>query len=191
VLLVARGRSQEAREAIQRAGALDPMSRVISYVHGLILFVSGEPEEALAHFDRALELDPGFPLAHLHRGWVLEELGQDEEMVEAVERWNALLTEPAFPSGALREAFVEGGREAAFGFLADLPPEVPASALDRTRWSLRLGRTDEALDWLERGLDERDVSFVIVNASPAIDPLRTEPRFRALLQAMNLEVPRG
>jgi TolB-like protein/Tfp pilus assembly protein PilF len=191
VLLVARSRSQEARVAIQQAAALDPLSRVISYVHGLILFVSGEPEEALAHFDRALELDPGFPLAHLHRGWVLEELGQNEEMVESVERWNALLPELAFAPGALRNAFVEGGREGAFGLLADLPPGVPVSALDRARWSLRLGRTEEALDWLERGLDERDVWFVIVNASPAIDPLRTEPRFRALLQAMNLEAPRG
>lgn len=157
----------------------------------MILFVSGEPEAALARFDRALELDPGFPLAHLHRGWVLEELGQNEEMVEAVERWNALLAEPAFAPGALREAFVAGEREGTFGLLADLPPEVPASALDRARWSLRLGRTDEALDWLEWGLDQRDVWFVIVNASPAIDPLRSEPRFRALLQAMNLEAPRG
>ena len=191
VLLLARGRSREARGAIERAAALDPMSRVISYVHGLILFVSGDPEAALSHLDRALELDPGFPLAHLHRGWVLEELGQNEEMVEAVERWNALLPELAFAPGALREAYVEGGREGAFGLLADLPPEVPASALDRARWSLRLGRTDEALDWLERGLEDRDVWFVIVNASPAIDALRTEPRFRALLQAMNLEEPRG
>jgi adenylate cyclase len=191
VLLMARGRTEEGLEAIRRAFELDPMSRVISYVHGLILFVSGEPDEALARFDRALELDPGFPLAHLHRGWVLEELGRDEEMVEALERWSALFPDPPFAQGALRQAFLEGGREGSFRFLAGLPPEVPASALDRARWSLRLGRTDEALDWLERGLEERDVWFIIVNASPAIDALRTEPRFRALLQAMNLEVPRG
>jgi adenylate cyclase len=191
VLLMARGRTEEGLEAIRRAFELDPLSRVISYVFGLILFVSGEPEEALERFDRALELDPGFPLAHLHRGWVLEELGRDEEMVEALERWSALFPEPPFAPGALRQAFLEGGREAAFGFLAGLSPDVPASALDRARWSLRLGRTDEALDWLEHGLGERDVWFIIVNASPAIDPLRGEPRFHDLLRAMNLEVPRG
>jgi tetratricopeptide (TPR) repeat protein len=160
---------------------------VISYVFGLILLVSGEPDEALARVDRALELDPAFPLAHLHRSWVLEELGRDDEMVEALERWSALFPQPPFAPGALREAFVRGGTTGAFEFLADLPAGIPASALDRARWSLRLGRADEALTWLERGLEQRDVWFIIVNVSPAIDPLRGQQRFTDLLSAMNLE----
>jgi tetratricopeptide (TPR) repeat protein len=186
VLLVARGHTDEALGAIRRAFALDPLSRVISYVYGLILLVSGEPAEALARMDRALELDPRFPLAHLHRGWVLEELGRHEEMVEALERWSALLPGPPFAPGALRLAFEQGGTAGAYAFLADLPPDAPASALDRARWSLRLDRLGEALDWLERGLEERDVWFNIVNASPTLRPLRDEPRFRDLLRAMAL-----
>ncbi|TVP55347.1 MAG: tetratricopeptide repeat protein [Gemmatimonadales bacterium] len=187
VLLMARGRTEEALEAIRGAFALDPLSRVISYVYGLVLLISGEPEEALFHFDRALELDPTFPLAHLHRSWVLEELGRDEEMVEALERWNALFSEPPFAPGILRQAYLGGGTDETFEFLAGLPPGIPVSALDRARWSLRLGRTDEALTWLERGIEERDVWFVIVNVSPANDPLRGEQRFTDLLSAMNLE----
>jgi TolB-like protein/Tfp pilus assembly protein PilF len=189
VLLMAQGRTEEGLEAIRRASALDPLSRVISYVFGLILLVSGEAEEALARFDRALELDPAFPLAHLHRSWVLEELGREDEIVEALERWSALFPEPPFAPGALRQASVRDGITGAFEVLADLPAGIPASALDRARWSLRLGRTDEALEWLERGLEQRDVWFIIVNMSPAIRPLRDEPRFRELLRAMNLEVP--
>jgi TolB-like protein/Flp pilus assembly protein TadD len=190
VLLMAQGRTEEGLEAIRRAFALDPLSRVISYVFGLILFVAGEPEEALARFDRALELDPAFPLAHLHRSWVLEELGREDEMVEALERWSALFPEPPFAPGILRQAYVGGGGAEAFEVLADLPAGIPASALDRARWSLRLGRPDEALEWLERGLEERDVWFILVNVSPAIDPLRGQPRFTDLLSAMNLEPAR-
>jgi tetratricopeptide (TPR) repeat protein len=186
VLLMAQGRTEEGLEAIRRAFALDPLSRVISYVFGLILLVSGEPVEALDRFDRALELDPAFPLAHLHRSWVLEELGREEEMVDALERWSVLFPEPPFAPGALRQAFGRDGTPGAFEFLADLPAGIPASALDRARWSLRLGRTGEALEWLERGLEERDVWFIIVNVSPAIDPLRGEQRFTELLSAMNL-----
>jgi TolB-like protein len=187
VLLMAQGRTEEGLEAIRQAFALDPLSRIISYVFGLILFVSGEPDEALDRFDRALELDPAFPLAHLHRSWVLEELGREEEMVEALERWSVLFPEPPFAPGALRQAFARGGTPGAFEFLANLPAGIPASALDRARWSLRLGRIDEALEWLERGLEERDVWFIIVNVSPAIDPLRGQQRFTELLSAMNLE----
>jgi TolB-like protein len=186
VLLMAQGRTDEGLEAIRRAFALDPLSRIISYVFGLILLVSGEPNEALDRFDRALELDPAFPLAHLHRSWALEELGREAEMVEALERWSALFPQPPFAPGALRQAFQRGGTPGAFGFLAGLPAGIPASALDRARWSLRLGRTDEALTWLERGLAERDVWFIIVNVSPAIDPLRGEQRFTELISAMNL-----
>jgi TolB-like protein len=188
VLLMAQGRTAEALEVVRRAFALDPLSRIISYVFALILLVSGEPGEALDRLDRALELDPAFPLAHLHRSWVLEELGREAESVEALERWSALFPhQPPFPAGALRQAFERGGFQGASQFLAGLPSAIPASALDRARWSLRLGRTDEALTWLERGLEERDVWFIIVNASPAIGSLRDEPRFRDLLGAMNLE----
>jgi adenylate cyclase len=191
VLLMAQGRTAEGLEAARRAFALDPLSRIISYVFGLILLVSGEPEDALDRFDRALELDPAFPLAHLHRSWALEELGREVEMVEALERWSALFpNQPPFAPGALRQAFQRGGTTGAFEFLAGLPAAIPASALDRARWSLRLGRTDEALTWLERGLEERDVWFILVNVSPAIQSLRGEPRFRELLGAMNLEARR-
>jgi len=191
VLLMAQGRTDEGLEAIRRAFALDPLSRVISYVFGLILFVSGEPEAALDRFDRTLELDPGFPMAHLHRGWVLEELGRHEEMVEALERWSALLPEPPFAPGDLRQAFEGGGSHGAFEFLAGLSADVPVSAVDRARWSLRLDRTEEALDWLESGRHERDVWFILVNVSPALGPLHGHPRFLDLLSAMDLVGSRG
>jgi hypothetical protein len=106
--------------------------------------------------------------------------------VETLERWSALFPEPPFAAGALRQASVRGGISGAIEFLADLPAGIPASALDRARWSLRLGRTDHALDWLERGLEQRDVWFIIVNVSPAFDPLRGQRRFTELLSAMNL-----
>lgn len=187
VLLLTRGRTSEALEAIRRASALDPLSRVISYVHGLVLFVSGAPDEALSHFDRALELDPGFPLARLHRGWVLEELDRHPEMVESIERWNALIPDGAFEPGALSRAHQAGGPDEAYRFLADLPVDAPVSALDRARWSLKVGRPDEALDWLERGFEERDVWFSLMSVAPSMEPLRAHDRFGGLLSSMNLE----
>jgi TolB-like protein/Flp pilus assembly protein TadD len=187
VHLMALGQVEEGLEAARRAHALDPLSRVIGYVLGLLLFVSGEPEAALARFDRTLELDPGFPLVHLHRGWLLDELGRQDEMVEALERWSALFPEPPFPAGALRQAFREQGPPGAYRLLATLPQGSPASALDRARWNLRLGRTDEALKWLERGLDEGDPWFNLAMVAPSLRPLQDEPRYRAVIRAMGLE----
>jgi hypothetical protein len=48
-----------------------------------------------------------------------------------------------------------------------------------------LGRHGEAIDWLERAYDARSIYMVTANNSPLFDPLRSEPRFQALLQRMN------
>lgn len=190
VLLLAQGRTDEALSAIRRAFTLDPLSRVISYELGLILLVSGEPEEALDRLDRTLELDPNFAQVHLHRGWVLEDMGRHDEMVDALERWNTLQPEPAFESGALRQAFLERGDAGAFEFLAGLPADVPVSTLDRARWSLRLDRVDEAFEWLRQGLEARDAWFTFLPPSPWTLPIREDPRFHELLAAMNLDALR-
>jgi hypothetical protein len=49
----------------------------------------------------------------------------------------------------------------------------------------RLGRTDEALEWLERAYEERDGSLAFIKTEPAYDGLRSDPRFQDLLRRMN------
>jgi hypothetical protein len=49
-----------------------------------------------------------------------------------------------------------------------------------------LGRTDAALDWLERAADERQAGYYFPSVHPIFDPLRSHPRFVALMRRMNL-----
>ena len=50
---------------------------------GLTLALLGQRERALAEFDRALEINPRYVEAHLHRAVVLSEMGRNEEAAEA------------------------------------------------------------------------------------------------------------
>ena len=50
---------------------------------GLALHLSGRSEAALESFDRALELNPRYHEAHIHRGIVLNEMGRTVEAEEA------------------------------------------------------------------------------------------------------------
>jgi hypothetical protein len=50
---------------------------------------------------------------------------------------------------------------------------------------LGLGDFDKAMSWLQRAADERDGSMRGINVWLYYDPLRSDPRFQALLQRMN------
>ena len=47
---------------------------------------------------------------------------------------------------------------------------------------LQLGRTEEAMTWLRRGLDEQCDCMVWLKTEPWIDPLRVDPRYAALVK---------
>ena len=51
---------------------------------------------------------------------------------------------------------------------------------------LGLGDKDQALTFLERAYDEQDPGLFTLKVSPFLDPLRSEPRFQALLRRVNL-----
>ena len=50
-----------------------------------------------------------------------------------------------------------------------------------------LGNRAAALEWLERGLEQGDVWMVWLKVEPRFDPLRSDPRFRELLQRIWLQ----
>jgi len=57
---------------------------------GLSRSLLGQPEQALAAFDSAVQLNPRYVEAHIHRGLVLNQLGRSTEAEEAFRRASAL-----------------------------------------------------------------------------------------------------
>ena len=54
-----------------------------------------------------------------------------------------------------------------------------------------LGEYDRAMDWLERAYEERAGAMFGIKGSFLFTPLRSHPRFRALLRKMNLDQDSG
>jgi hypothetical protein len=52
---------------------------------------------------------------------------------------------------------------------------------------LALGQKERALELFEQAVDERDPACLWMKCSPGYDPLRTEPRFQALLKKVGLD----
>lgn len=52
---------------------------------------------------------------------------------------------------------------------------------------IALKKYDEAITLLEKAYEARELELYWIKVDPILDPIRNEPRFRALLQKMNLE----
>ncbi len=51
---------------------------------------------------------------------------------------------------------------------------------------VRLSDRDRTMEWLEKARANRDDFLALNTADPALDPLRSNPRFQALLQSIGL-----
>src|SRR5262249_33646160 len=75
--------AERAREAYQRALALDPLMASAHVNLGRQFHVAGERGRAEPHYRQAVKLDPDDPTPHFNLGVLLEELGRRDEAVLA------------------------------------------------------------------------------------------------------------
>ena len=64
---------------------------------------------------------------------------------------------------------------------------VPPYAIAQVH--LGLGQQEQALDWLDRAFEVRDVHLILLPADPQWDPVRGDARFVALLKPCGFATP--
>ncbi len=184
------GRHTEALAEIEKARSLDPLShRINANIGGVVLYVARQNERAIPELQKALELFPDDPTVHLFLGAVLSAVGRHDEAIAQIRRSLALQAHPGASLELARTFARAGKRQEAKRIIEGVlkardeyvPPLVLAAAY------AALGEKDQAFAWLEKGYAERDSDMEWLRVAPAFDPLRSDPRFAALLRKMNLE----
>lgn len=82
-----------------------------------------------------------------------------------------------------------GRRAEARAILAELDAAESRSyvtPMSRAWVHIGLGEFDNAFEWLDRAVEERDPHVLHFPCQPAYDPMRQDPRFPALLRKMRL-----
>jgi TolB-like protein/Tfp pilus assembly protein PilF len=178
-ILLGLGRMDEALASLRRATEIDPLSRRILDNYGWGLNAAGRHEEALRYANRALELQPDAQQARMIKAWALIGLGRAAEAKEIVRPAPTNLVLNATMRSLLLARV--GDTAASLAQMAEVPGDSNTQFVARCA----LGRREEALQLLKpSGVNFSDVDFIYF--SPEIDPVRQDPRFRAVLTEVGL-----
>jgi serine/threonine-protein kinase len=189
--LNAMGRQGEAMREISLAQNLEPLSLIINRDVAWHLFFQRKYTEAVTQLTRTLTMDPGHEPSRTLLARALAALHRYPEALKELQH-----PLPGTSAGA-RLSFIgyvqaaSGDRTAAMGTLRELraiaaetPPRYDVPPYYLALIETALGRRQQALDELERGLRELDSTMVSLNIDPRFDSIRDDPRFKALVTRM-------
>ena len=183
------GRLPQALAEIERASALDPLSRIIGTDYGRILYVGRHYDAAIGQLRRTLDRDPDFATARDWLGMAYLAKGEYPRGVTEVEEAVRLTGRQAY-LGDLAYAYAISGQHArALGMLREVtgdPRGHYAAPQDLAVAYTGLGDRDSAFAWLQRAADAHSTVVATLQVDPIFDPLRSDPRFTQLLKRANL-----
>jgi TolB-like protein/Tfp pilus assembly protein PilF len=189
--LMPQGRMQEAVGEMEYALQLDPLSLIGRLIRVTVLLISYQHERTLEAARQLLELDPSAYWAYLAIGSTYRDQRLFGEAIAAYRKAVEVSGESAPMLSWLGHTLgLSGNTSEARALLQRLYRKAQEGYVPPTSFAwvhLGLGETDAAFEWLNRAVEECDQLLMPIKSYHFLDPIRTDPRFAALLRKMNLE----
>jgi len=187
---IVRNRLEQAHEENSRTLALDPVSPLFNTVRAEIYYNARQYDEAIAQGRRTVEQYPTYWLAYIWLGSAYREKKMYKDALEQFSQASKLSgNHPAITALYGHALAVSGDTAGARRALADLHllrQSRYVSALYFAGIYAGLKEKSMALDWLDKAYKERNDRLVYLNVDPMADPIRSEPRFQALMKKLHL-----
>jgi TolB-like protein/Tfp pilus assembly protein PilF len=188
-LCSALGRHDEAIGLAERARELDPLAHRMDVATTLLR--AGRYDDALVLALNAVELDPVHDRAVATLGWAYLLTGRTNDGLAQLEHAVVLSPKNTMWLGQLGAAYGLAGKQAkAQEILRDMEARAKrtyVSPYHLVYAYMGVGDPERALDFLERAVSERGGPTYGIKSSFLFIPLRSHPRYRALLRSMKLE----
>lgn len=184
--LAATGRIDAAIDEARLARQIDPVTPQRYMDLAWKLQMKGPNEEAIHQLRTMLTLVPDFALGQAILADAYARVGRRSEALAHCRR--------AVEAGRTKDATIQAhcgrvyallglDREARQILDSMLLAENPC-AYDVALLLDGLGRTDDALDWLERAFTEPEPEIALLRTAPWSDAMRTDPRYRELVRRL-------
>jgi TolB-like protein/DNA-binding winged helix-turn-helix (wHTH) protein/Tfp pilus assembly protein PilF len=192
------GQHEEAIAEMKKALEVDPLSLPLNNMMGETYLWAGDYQKALRQFQRTIDLEPTFPLAHFFYAGLLAEMGRYEEAIKETQTGELLLGTSPEAAGAFaaefQKALQAGGpkrywqknleitlkeyKRAGTGYF---PAIGVAGAYARA------GDKEDAFKWLDKSFQDREgQDITLLSWLPDFKSLHADPRFADLLRRMGL-----
>jgi eukaryotic-like serine/threonine-protein kinase len=188
--LTTAGHLEEGIEECRRGLEREPLSFLANEVLGRSLYYARRYDEAAKQLRAAVEMEPNYWLSHMVLGMTYEQQGNLSGALEELQKANKLETEMPWPLAQLGYLYARSGRKSeAEQVLQELTRRSETRYVSPYFFAtvyVGLGRKEEALKSLEKGYGDRSMFMTLIIDDPELDPLRSEPRFQALLRQMGM-----
>ncbi|HET9530099.1 MAG TPA: protein kinase, partial [Blastocatellia bacterium] len=159
--LVKMKRYDEAVAESKRVLELDPVSPYYNRNVGMILYFARRYDEAIEQIQKTLELEPEWGVAYNWLWRAYEQKGQYDQAVEAFLKFYGPINQQGpEAAAALREVYARSGWNGFWLKVLDLHMEQAKRGRNLHGLAenyARLGERDQALFWLEKAIEQRDV----------------------------------
>ena len=188
------GRKTDALQEINTALELDPFSPARHYVASFVYLCARQYDTALREARRAVDIDPGFALGHLALSNALRAKGTLDEAFAQWLQYMRLQGATAFTRDLESAAKRKSGPADPFQKVAPVMLKYFLEGSKKSSaqkigvaWAyMLLGDKDRALEWLDKASQQHEMQMYAIAVDPDFDPLRSDPRFGAILRRIGL-----
>ncbi len=182
-------RFDEAIREVHRALELDPISLVVNTTVGIQYYFAQDYNRAIKQLQETLELDAHFGVAHFFLGKALLQKRRYDEALNSLKRALKLCGESTNMLATYGSAAALAGRDdialRVLDKLMKASQEKYVSAYDIATICACMGYEEQALEWLERAVQERAYLLIYSRVDPLLENIRRHPRFQAVVKKLN------
>jgi TolB-like protein/Tfp pilus assembly protein PilF len=187
--LLVTGRFDEAIAEGKRAQELDPLSLIINADLGYDYIYARRYDQAIEQLRKTIEMDQSFYYAHRLLGQAYELKGSFPEAFAEYQTAGRMSDDPLVLAFLGHAYAASGQRDEALktlNQLTEIARQRYVSAYSVAIVYAELGDKDQALNWLEKGFQERATKMAFLKIDPFFDNLRSDPRFADMARRVGL-----
>jgi len=181
------GRLDEARREIEKAYELSPLSLIINAVVGFIDFHGRRYDKAILQYEKTIAMDPNFQMVYYYLAWAYRYKGMYKEGLELLDEWKVKgrIEEGYFYYQSMMFYAHMGRKKEALQLFEQT--KLTTTNYGKAQFYFKLGDVEQGFVYLEKAYEVRDINMRLVKVSPEFDNIRNDPRYKEILNKMNLE----